>query len=156
MESFRVMHCAVDGELLESSTLHVDALSKKWLAYCEDLLSGGPIVATHLDGSLASWSVECVAGKCDFSIENRVVYACTILRSGAEQQNQQLLDSLSSPVWQSIRTQASDERPLFIIINLFPEDVSSKDSEAMFQLAFHFAAAYLNWFEAAHSVSPRS
>lgn len=33
MESFRVMHCAVDGELLESSSLHGDALSKKWLAY---------------------------------------------------------------------------------------------------------------------------
>ena len=28
MGSFRVMHFAVDGELLESSTLHVDALSK--------------------------------------------------------------------------------------------------------------------------------
>lgn len=153
MESFRVIHCAVDGELLESSTLHVDALSKKWLAYCEDLLCGGPIVATHLRGPLASWSVECAAGKCNFSIGDHVVYACAILRSGAELQNKQLLDSLSSPVWQSVRAQASDERPLFIVINLFPEEVSSKDSEAMFQLAYHFAAAYLNWFEDDHAVS---
>ncbi|MFM9928350.1 hypothetical protein VLK31_35645 [Variovorax sp. H27-G14] len=136
--------------------MHVDALSKKWLAYCEDLLCSGPIVATHLDGPLDSWSVECTAGKCNFSIGGRVVYACAILRSGgkaAELQNQQLLDSLSSPAWQSVRAQAPDERPLFIVMNLFPEGVSSKDSEAMFQLAYHFAAAYLNWFEDGHAVS---
>lgn len=153
MESFRVMHCAIDGELLESSTLHVEALSKKWLAYCEHLLSGGPIVATHLDGPLASWSVECAAGRCNFRIGDSVVYACAILRSGAERQNQQLLDSLSSPMWQGVLAHAPDERPLFIVMNLFPEDVSSKDSEAMFQLAYHFAAAYLNWFEDNHAIA---
>jgi hypothetical protein len=147
------MHCAIDGELLESSTLHVEALSMKWLAYCEHLLSGGPIVATHLDGPLASWSVECAAGRCNFRIGDSVVYACAILRSGAERQNQQLLDSLSSPMWQGVLTHALDERPLFIVMNLFPDAVSSKDSEAMFQLAYHFAAAYLNWFEDNHAIA---
>lgn len=130
----------------------MDALSKKWLAYCENLLCGGPVVATHLDGPLASWNVECAAGKCNFSIGDHVVYACAILRSGAELQNNQLLDSLNSPVWQSVLAQASDERPLFIVINLFPDDVSSKDSEAMFQLAYHFAAAYLKWFKDDYAV----
>ncbi|MDR6888352.1 MULTISPECIES: hypothetical protein [Variovorax] len=102
---------------------------------------------------MAFWSVECAARKCNFSIGDHVVYACAILRSGAELQNKQLLDSLGSPVWQNVLAQASDERPLFIVINLFPWDVSSKDSEAMFQLAYHFAAAYLNWFKDDYAVS---
>jgi hypothetical protein len=147
MKTFGLVHCAMDGELLGTSTLQASTLSQKWLAYCDGLLSGGPIVSTHLDGPLASWSLECAAGKCNFRIGDHLVYACAILREGADLQNQQLLDSLASPVWQRVLVHASDERPLVIVANFFPEDISNEDSAAMFQFAYHFAAAYLKWFE---------
>lgn len=147
MESFKITYCAVDGELLASSTLHVATLSKKWLAYCDDLLVGGPIVSAKLDGPLATWTVECTAGKCSFSIGGHLLYVCAILRDGAESQNKELLSSLVSPVWQSVLAQVSDERPLFLVVDLFPEGVEESSREAMFQFAYHFAAAYLKWFQ---------
>jgi hypothetical protein len=43
------------------------------------------------------------------------------------------------------RIETTAERPAFVIVNWLNQRVQEQDSNAIFQLALHFAGAYLKW-----------
>ena len=153
METFKVIHCAMDGELLESADLEFSNLSPKWLNYCSELLTSGPTFSTTLDGPLSTWRVTCTAGLCRFEIDDTLVLVGVVLRPNAEQQNQALLNLLSSPEWNAVLAHTPSERPMFAVADLLPEAGSDENNEALFQLAYHFAGAYLKWHQDANPVA---
>ena len=144
-----ITHCAADGELLQRASMPLSRMSAKWLAVCRELLAAGPILNTRLQGPLADWRVRCTWGKCQFSIGDDLVFVAAILPENNQVQNDQLLSVLrKDSVWRDILQHLDEARPALVIANFFPLAVTDELNEAMFQLAYHFAAAYCLWMEA--------
>ncbi|MBB6560027.1 hypothetical protein HNP48_002699 [Acidovorax soli] len=146
MDSFGVTFCTVDGELVGRWDMQASRLSAKWLAYCEEILAAGPIVAMNLHGPLAAWRVECVPGRCHFSINGQQLFSCVVLPDGAQAQNAQVLAGSNSPEWKAVLGHLSADRPHLLAVSLLSNGVSQENQEAMLEFVHHFAAAYFQWF----------
>jgi hypothetical protein len=159
VECFHISHYAFDGELLGSSEMKRAGLSEKWLGVTSDFLATGPIFSCKLSGTLEGYTVECTAGICQFRVRGNLAFSGALLVSGAEEQNQQLLEvfcrsleraplvtgagSNSRDLLKALRE--TDQRPAFLVVNWLNPDISQQDQEAMFQLAYHFAGSYFQW-----------
>lgn len=146
---FGVTYCTVDGELVGHWEMAASRLSTKWLAYCGEILAAGPLVAMNLHGPLAAWRVECVPGRCHFSIGGQQLFSCVILPAESEAQNAQVLAVLSSPEWKAVLEHLPAKRPQLLVVSLLSDGVSDENREAMLEFVHHFAAAYFQWFESA-------
>lgn len=144
MDSFTLQHFAFDGEILGSSELKFSQLSEKWLKLCSELLDyHGPVFGTYLGSTLNHFHVKCTAGFCCFSVHNQVLYVAALLSSGSSEQNSKLIGLLSSQFGHTFPITHTE--PALLIVNLLNEEISENEQHAMFQLAYHFAAAYFCW-----------
>jgi hypothetical protein len=158
--SFEVVHFGFDGELLGSSRLAVSDLSAKWLGVCVAMLEQcGPVFSQSMGGTLSHFSIKCTAGLCEFSVRDHVALAGVLLPLSPESQNRQLLQLFASEIdkvttspsvepWAAAATRNLSARPLFIVVNWLNTNVNEREAEAIFQLAYHFGAAYFHWHHA--------
>jgi len=144
MDTFEVTLVAPDGKVLESASLQVSQLSRKWLDVCDCLLDGGPILSMTFGGTLSHWHIDCAAGLVYLKVHGKVALAGALLESTSTQ-NDQLLRLFEERT--SLRTGglALDRRPHFLALDTFAAEVSDDESLAVFQFSYHFAAAYFRW-----------
>ena len=147
MDAFAIACFAPNGELLGSSELQVSELSSKWLGVCTELIeAGGPILDESMGSTLSDYRIKCTAGLCHFTVSGQLLYVAAIFPRSADEQNAQLMRVFTQQLGRTFPVDASG--PLFLVVNLLKQDVPEADSAAMFQLAYHFAAAYLKWRDA--------
>jgi hypothetical protein len=143
MEAFTVAQYAPDGESLGSSVLAVSQLSPKWLGVCASLIeSHGPVFSESMGSTLSHYHVECAAGLCYFKVHGEVLYIGAIIAGSSAVQDSALLQLFAERVHQPPELFAHEERPLFLVVNTFAPDITEEDRHAMFQLAYHVAAAH--------------
>ena len=160
MAAYSVFHYTYDGELLGEKSIQDSELSSKWLAICGDLIAtNGPIFKQNLGSTLERFEIKCTAGICHFNVGGAPAFFAAILSVQPDQQSLALLDvfvshlssmplvvdSISNLSAFQAELRAISTRPTFLVVNWLNPDISSQDQEAAFQLALHFAGAYLQW-----------
>jgi len=169
MNSFRIEHFAFDGEALGAQAQLLSQLSPKWLAIGEDLLAThGPVFTQNMGSTLSHYEIKCAAGLCWFSVAATPALFGVVLPVSPDAQSRALLTTFVSqlqcakPVLEHCRDvpeflgriSSLKERPVFIVVNWLNPNIPAQDQEAMFQLATHFAGAYLQWHTLAQRAVP--
>ena len=160
IESFSVHHFAFDGEALGSHSFQVAQLSPRWLGVCSALLeANGPVFDQNMGSTLEHYQLKCTGGICHFSVSSAPALFAAIVPSPNQMQSEAVLSTFAAHVgsFPLVKQQcknvaaflhaiaAVSDRPALIVVNWFNAEVQEQDQEAIFQLALHFAAAYLQF-----------
>lgn len=146
MASFTIAHYALDGESLGVATRNSADLSQQWMDVCSQFFdTHGPIFSESMGGTLSRYMVKCTAGMFEFRVAESRVFVGAVLVGRNEEQDRALAKVLALHV-KSV--DVPTPRPLFVVVNLLNQEVTQNDQHAMFELAVHFAAAYLVWSKA--------
>jgi hypothetical protein len=149
MQALSVHHFAPGGELLAEATIPRDQLSEKWVGMCRDLLEArGAVFAETLGGTLNQFAIEAAGGMSYFRVDGEILYAAVVVPSHDSKNGEALLTHFRS----LFPTPPSDSRPTsypcMLVLNTFATAPNDQEREALFQLAYHFGAAYCEWHEA--------
>jgi len=149
MEAFSVAHYAPDGELLGRSDLEVEQLSGLWLGICRDLIdSSGPVFDRSMGGTLERFSIECAGTICRFKANGVVLFSTVLITSAAAANLQQTLSYFAAQLDPGATFEAPVRFPALLVLNTFAPGIDEDDRAALFQLAYHFAAAHFSWSRA--------
>jgi hypothetical protein len=150
---FVMERCLGDGRLLESRSWAYSELSNRWLAVCADIIeSHGPILSVDLGDTLAGYKFECTAGFCRFSVGGELLFAGVLLPPSVPSQNEALLKILATKTGRTF-TPESPARPLYLVVDYGNAKAPQVDRDAMFELSYHFAAAYFRWCAASPAMA---
>jgi hypothetical protein len=169
MDSFATHHFAPDGESLGSGQIEISQLSPRWLVVCASLLGdNGPIFEQSMGSTLERYRIKCTAGICHFSVSGAPSLYAVVIPPGNGVQGAGLLNTFINHIGasQTIQQQCANvscfqaalaaitDWPAFIVVNWFNSEIPESDQEAIFQLALHFAAAYLQFAAVQPTVQP--
>lgn len=140
---------AVDGALLYSGQLARDKLSARWVQLWRDLLDArGPVFACSLGSTLTRFSVDSVPGICHFKVDDTVVYIAAVLPSDTAENYQTSLGHFAGLLDSRAHFHPPERCPAFLVLNLEQADIAAVERDALFELAYHYAGAYLDWIGA--------
>ena len=144
MVEFLVYHYAPDGELLGRAQFNADNLSRRWVAFCDELLVAcGPVFAQRLEGALSHFSIEGAGPICRFSVRSNVVYSCILLSMADASRRDSSIAWFVGQLRSSEGFFAPDRIPAFLVLDTLSPETEEHDREPLFELARHYAAAYL-------------
>lgn len=143
MTNFSIVHFAIDGEFLGGAERNTADLSPRWMDVCSQFFNSfGPVFSENMGSTLSRYEVKCSAGMFEFSVSGILAFVGAVLIGKDEARDQALVHFLMSRVGS---IDMPNERPLFVIVNLLDPNVTETDQGAVFDLALHFAAAYVIW-----------
>jgi hypothetical protein len=149
MDTFSLSHFAPDGKLLGSANFSIDQLSPRWLAVCGDLLDAcGPVFSRSMGSTLERFSIECAGPICHFKVGSTVLYSTTLLTDSAATSREQSLAHFRRQLAKISLFAAPRSFPAFLVLDTFAPGIDEQDRDALFQLTYHFAGAYLSRFGA--------
>lgn len=160
VDSFTAHHFAGDGESLGSRDFEIAQLSNRWLEVCTALLAdSGPIFDRGMGSTLDRYQIKCTAGIVEFSVAGAPALFAVIVPAAPSEHSAALLNTFIAQVGALAKELCPDvasfqralgavpERPALVVVNWLNAEIPGVDQEAIFQLAIHFAGAYLRWFE---------
>jgi len=141
----KVIQFASDGEILCSAELGLYQLSTKWLSVCEALFEGGPVFSQSMGSTLAHYEIDFAAGMCEFKVRGILAFSGVVLLGTHPSQDLNLVNVFERRLGMLAPCGSADGVPTFVILNMLDDRVTDQDQSAMFQLAYHVAAAYCVW-----------
>lgn len=149
MDTFSLAHYAPNGELLGSHDFSTDQLSQRWLDVCGHLLDAhGPVFSQSMGSTLERFSIECAGPICHFKVGGTVLFSTVLLTTTAVATRDQSLAYFAAQLGASAPFVAPCHLPAFLVLNTPAPEIEESDCAALFQLAYHFAAAYFSRYGA--------
>lgn len=141
-----------------SRKFEVAQLSTRWLDVCTALLTeSGPIFDRSMGSMLDHYQIKCTADIVQFSVAGIPALFAAVVPAAPSEQAAALLSTFIVQVGALAKRVCPDVgsfqralgavsgRPALVVVNWLNADIPEADQEAMFQLALHFAGAYLRW-----------
>jgi hypothetical protein len=98
-----------------------------------------------MGSTLAHYEIDFAAGICDFKVRGVLAFSGVLLLGTHPSQDLNLVNVFERRLGMLAPCGSADGLPTLVILNMLDDRVTDQDQSAMFQLAYHVAAAYCIW-----------